>query len=215
MDNYLIRLFKSRKTILELLYDRGYTKSKSKHMTLEKFRECYESKTEEDIKNEMGFIIQGRKRKKDIPSLHNVLIHWHIPRKLGSQECTNLVSHLKEIDIFRAIVIIEETVTHCAKKTLKSLRCQKPEVYIDIFTTTETQFNISHHKWVPAHIICSRKEQNSVMKEYAVTKNQLPNIKTTDPMARYLGAIKGQLIMITRNSDTMTGQKTIAYRLVA
>ncbi len=204
------RLFKSRKTVLELLSDRGYS-SESLRMTLEKFKTSMESKTYDEIKNEMGFLLQGKDDNDD----NDILISWSIPPKLGAQECTNLVCYMKKMDVSRAVIIIEQSVTHCARKTLESLRYQKPQIYIDIFTITETQFNISHHKWVPAHIICSEKKKRSVMKEYSVNESQLPNILITDPMARYLGATKGQLVMITRDSDTMIGQKTITYRIVA
>ena len=198
-------LFKSRKTVLELLQDRGYSKVSSSHMTLEEF-ETWAEALEHPIKDEMEFIVSDE-------IFDDILVHWHIPHKLGSQELTNLISRMREMDIKRALVLVENSVTHCAKATLNRLK--QEGTYIDVFTMEEIQFNISHHSLVPKHEVCSHEEKAQLMKAYAVDRTQLPNIKTTDPMARYLGVTKGQLIRITRDSDTMVGHKTISYRLVA
>ncbi len=195
-------LFKSRKTVLELLQDRGYTEASSLHMTFKKFKEWAENL--DSIKDEMGFVISGQ--------AGDILVHWHTPRKLGSQEFTNLVSNIRSSHAERAIVLIEDSVTHCAKATLKSLK--QKGTYIDVFTMEEMQFNVSHHNLVPKHEVCSQEEKSRVMKAYAVDRTQLPNIKTADAMVRYLGVPKGKLIRIIRDSDTMKGHKTISYRLV-
>jgi len=220
------RLFKSRKTVLELLEDRGYSEASSKHMTWEEFNKWCETLnlTSGTVKEGMEMVLgdsEGDPKGSTTRSLRDsqnkrspikILVHWHIPRKLGSQESTNLVSRMREKGITRAIVIIEDSLTHCAKNTLKDLKQEK--TYIDVFTMEEMQFNLSHHQLVPLHQVCSREEKKKLMSAYAVDRNQLPHIRSIDPMVRYLGALKGDLIRITRDSDTMPGEKTISYRLV-
>jgi len=208
-------LFKSRQTILELLEDRGYPNVSSKKMNLGSFKKwAKEVCGKEDfqrtnkeyniVKEEMTFTEEGPNGL--------ILVTWHSPPKLGSQDFTNLVARLRGIGVKMAIVIVEDSLTHCAKSTSKSLK--QDGTRIEIFTTEETQYNVSHHHLVPLHQVCTREEKTLLMKSYAVSASQLPNIKITDPMARYLGVTKGQLVKITRDSDTMPGQKTISYRSV-
>jgi len=202
----MYQLYKSRKTILEMLVDRGYEQVISKQMSEDKFIK-WASEISDNInviKKEMEMVVEDSKGE--------ILVHWQIPPKLGSQEITNLVSYMRELDITRAIVIIEGSITPHAKGTIKTLR--QEATLIDVFTIRDTQFNISKHVLVPCHQICSSGEKSRLMKTYSVNRKQLPNICFNDPMVRYLGAQKGELIKITRDSDTMKGEKTISYRLV-
>jgi len=42
----------------------------------------------------------------------------------------------------------------------------------------------------------------------------MPEIKFYDPAIKHLGATKGQLVKITRDSETQPGYKSITYRVV-
>ncbi|MFC2174907.1 DNA-directed RNA polymerase subunit H [archaeon] len=76
---------------------------------------------------------------------------------------------------------------------------------------SETDF-ILKHELVPKHEIVSDTGLEKVMKQYNVTKDQLPQIKETDPVAQAIGAKKGQVLKITRPS--ITAGKTVTYRIV-
>lgn len=51
-----------------------------------------------------------------------------------------------------------------------------------------------------------------VLKKYRAKDHQLPKILRTDPMAKYLGARRGNLIKILR--DSVTAGEYVVYRLV-
>ncbi len=68
------------------------------------------------------------------------------------------------------------------------------------------------HSLVPKHEIMSDAAVERVLKQYKVTKEQLPKIKAEDPVAKAIGAKKGQVLKITRNS--ITAGKAIYYRVV-
>lgn len=196
-------LFKSRKTIFELLSDRGYSEISQPTMTREEFQEWAGSKSISEIKQQMTLEAKG--------SRGIVLVYWPESPKLTSHECTNLVFMMRTRNIDHAIVIIEDSVTHHTKNTLRMGK--QDGLLIEVFTLQEMQFNVSHHKWVPKHQICSPEEKKKIMKTYAADRHQIPNIKTSDAMARYLGIRKGQMVRIIRDSDVMEGEKTISYRL--
>lgn len=74
------------------------------------------------------------------------------------------------------------------------------------------KFSILDHVLVPKHERIPISEVPKVLKQLNVSINQLPLIRTSDPVARELGAQPGELIKIERENE-LTG-KTIVYRLV-
>lgn len=79
------------------------------------------------------------------------------------------------------------------------------------------KFNVMEHKMVPEHHLVSEKEEEKVLQQLRVTKEQLPKITKSDPCIEILerkhGPIEeGRLIMIRRESRT--AGETIAYRVV-
>ncbi|HEU98046.1 MAG: DNA-directed RNA polymerase subunit H [Fervidicoccaceae archaeon] len=74
------------------------------------------------------------------------------------------------------------------------------------------KFSILDHVLVPKHERIPISEVPKILKQLNVSINQLPLIRTSDPVARELGAQPGELIKIERE-DELTG-KTVVYRLV-
>jgi len=77
--------------------------------------------------------------------------------------------------------------------------------------------NILEHKLVSKHIILSIEEEESFLKKYNISRNNLPLIKTSDPVIKALEeqeniSLKGRIIKIIRpNSPAGEG---IYYRYV-
>jgi DNA-directed RNA polymerase subunit H len=67
------------------------------------------------------------------------------------------------------------------------------------------------HELVPLHKILSDKEANDVLGELGINRDQLPKIFDTDPQAKKLGAVNGQMIRINREDN---GKKYAYYRIV-
>jgi len=84
---------------------------------------------------------------------------------------------------------------------LKPLKVQK--IIIEVFSLKELQYNITRHKDVPKHIICSNVKKQEILEKYSVGPHQLPIIKLTDPVCRYYNASKGQLVKIIRRSESI------------
>ena len=68
------------------------------------------------------------------------------------------------------------------------------------------------HKLVPEHVIISEKEVKEVLKNYNITKGQLPKILLTDPVVKMIKAESGDVLKITR--DSKTAGKSVFYRVV-
>jgi DNA-directed RNA polymerase subunit H len=72
--------------------------------------------------------------------------------------------------------------------------------------------DILKHKLVPDHTILSKTEMNKILKQLNIHQEQLPKIKSDDPVVKDIGAKPGDILKITRKSHT--AGKFVTYRLV-
>jgi DNA-directed RNA polymerase subunit H len=72
--------------------------------------------------------------------------------------------------------------------------------------------NVQDHELVPKHEVLTQQERKEVLETLGVDKDQLPQIKETDPMSKVIGAKPGDVVRIVRKSPT-AGQ-TVYYRTV-
>lgn len=73
-------------------------------------------------------------------------------------------------------------------------------------------FDITKHRLVPKHAIASDSEKKKVLETYKVTLNELPRILYSDPLVSQLHAKVGDLLKITRPSQT--AGEALYYRVV-
>lgn len=69
-----------------------------------------------------------------------------------------------------------------------------------------------NHNSVPLHEIMNEEEINTLLQKYSINKEQLPKILINDPIIIEIGAKIGDIIKITRKSQT--AEESIYYRLV-
>lgn len=74
------------------------------------------------------------------------------------------------------------------------------------------KFSLLDHNSVPKHEILQEDEVKSVLENYQIERGQLPKIKESDPVVKELGAGVGDVVKITRNSQT--AGESLYYRLV-
>ena len=88
------------------------------------------------------------------------------------------------------------------------------EIYknVEIFMNKNMIFNITHHEFVPKHVILSEEEEKEVLDKYSTPINKLPKILRTDPVAKYYGMKPNQICKIIRNSPEVGDY--LYYRLV-
>jgi DNA-directed RNA polymerase subunit H len=178
---------------------KGETVEERKAEVLIKLRK-YKLIKKEEHEGAIGYIIK-------IPEEKEKAIVWCILNQatVGIIAMNALYKIMKEKEIDRAIVITEGRYTHAVKQGAKK---RKVELLLKSFPV----FDIFEHALVPMHKILSEKERAQLLAEYKVHPYQVPQIKSTDPAVKAIGAKPGDILKITRKSST-AGKHT-AYRYV-
>ena len=156
-----------------------------------------------EMLNDRGYDV----RDFDTCSIENIKIFILEDSKIG-------VKHIKEIidtldpTINHMIFVYQTDITTFAKQYINE---QCPELRIELFSFKELLFNVTKHSYVPKHeIVTSKKPQ--IMQAFKIKKESyFPKILMNDPVAKYLGAVKGDLIKIYRDSEICGS--SIYYRL--
>ena len=108
------------------------------------------------------------------------------------------------------ILVYKATITSFAKQFIAT---DVNDLNVQVFSENELSFNVTKHELVPKHDILSPEEKATVMSRYKTGIRHFPLMLSTDPVARYYGALPGTMMRITRDSPT-AGKYTL-YRVVA
>ncbi|MEM4577148.1 MAG: DNA-directed RNA polymerase subunit H [Candidatus Nezhaarchaeales archaeon] len=74
------------------------------------------------------------------------------------------------------------------------------------------KFTILDHELVPKHILLTKEEKKQLLEQLKIRPEQLPWIRSSDPVAKLIGAKPGDIVKIIRKSPT--AGETVAYRFV-
>jgi DNA-directed RNA polymerases I, II, and III subunit RPABC1 len=193
------RLFKVRKTSLEMVTDRGITVPTQFDITFEEFKAQY------DAKNIDIYIHDEEKDKK-------VYIYFYNETKsFGKNELKNLMARLLQTYEDENMIVI--LLLRDKENSMVTKELQKP-IYanVEIFLQSRMTFNITHHILVPKHVLLNTDEENEILSKYNITKSKLPKLLKTDPVARYYGMKTDQICKILRHS-AVSGF-SVYYRVV-
>ena len=73
-------------------------------------------------------------------------------------------------------------------------------------------FNLFDHELVPKHEILSNTEIKDLLEKFHIKPYQLPYIRTSDPVVKWIGAQQGDILKISRKS--LTAGSSNAYKYV-
>jgi DNA-directed RNA polymerase subunit H (RpoH/RPB5) len=204
-------LFRSRKTLLNILANKGYDISQ-----YEKFGPWeIESMISNENKNALGMALV----KKEGDEKCNVIYRL---KKVKNSLNSFLANHFinEDADEYKAdylnadnIIIVLETVNNPVFHEAALMMYQKHKIRVSFFQAHSLVNNPSEHVLVPKHELVAKEDISELKKKLNIQSvSNLPFIRFhQDIQARLLGALPGDVIKITRPSPS-AGVETV-YRV--
>ena len=183
------KIFTSRKTILEMLEDRGYNCDSYKHYTIEEINIMFD---QSQLKKSDSVAPGPLDIKLTRDDGRTIYVKYRFTKFRPTKPVEKFVHNIFENEIKKTdtlIFIITDKMK--MSKTIVGFinsRYYQYGYFLQIFSINTLQFNISHHNLVPHHRIISNEEKIEVLKRYnASSTNNFPKILREDPAAKYYG----------------------------
>merc|ERR1712027_143493 len=201
------KMWRVRKTVMSLCHDRGYLVTQDElDQTLDQFKQQFGDKPSEKQPSRQDLIILVAHN--DDPT-DQMFVFFPEDLKIGIKTIKAYSKRMQEENITRAIIVVQQGMTPSAKQSLSDMA---PKYILEHFLESELLINLTDHELVPEHVVMTPDEKRELLMKYKLKENQLMRIQAGDPVARYYGLKRGQVIKIIRPSET--AGRYISYRLV-
>ena len=201
----LPKLFRVWNTLIKMMKDRGYSLEERKEKL--DYNEWLDEFQNKPISQIFYKVI-----KENPPHVKRIYFEYREPinsnGKINSKDIEIFYSNLQKALSESGVILISDILTSQAKQKIIDYNA---EIQIQCFTLNELIVNITEHTYVPQHILLNEEEKSKLLSRYRIKEGQLPKILTTDPIAKYLGLRKGNVVKIIRDSET--AGKYVTYRI--
>ena len=132
------------------------------------------------------------------PQIGTIWIEFSSDASIGIKQMRAFAHHVAQHKFHTGILVTQASITPAA---LKIIPVVLPSI-IETFQEQDLLVNITHHELVPTHELLSAEQKVELLRRYRLKESQLPRIQVGDPVAKYLGLRKGQVVKIIRRSET-------------
>ncbi|RXK40663.1 DNA-directed RNA polymerase I, II, and III subunit RPABC1 [Tremella mesenterica] len=212
VDRELARLWRVSRTVHEMVRDRGYLVAEYEiEQSFEDFKDAHGSSGVVEMKkelinnsrNNMHFTCDHSERTGDR------LLVWFCPeRNVPKSSIKIFLGQMEHRSANKGILIHPDKMGSAANKAMMEMQA---EYHLESFSEADLLVNITRHFLVPKHTIMRPEEKAALIKRYRLKETQLPRIMITDPVAKYYGMRRGQVMKIERASET--AGRYITYRI--
>eukprot|EP00270_Netrium_digitus_P012246 TRINITY_DN3960_c0_g1_i1.p1 TRINITY_DN3960_c0_g1~~TRINITY_DN3960_c0_g1_i1.p1 ORF type:complete len:209 (+),score=63.17 TRINITY_DN3960_c0_g1_i1:112-738(+) len=202
LDDMSSRLFRVRRTVMQMLHDREYLVTERElEMSKDDFRDLFG----EDQKRDRLTIMKSKRHDPD----DVIYVFFPEEPKVGVKTIKTYAESMRSSNVKRAILVVQQSLSPFAKQCLAQMA---PVYNLEVFQEAELLVNVKEHELVPKHQVLAENEKQTLLDRYNVKDHQLPRMQRSDPVARYYGLTRGQVVRIVRNSET--AGHYINYRFV-
>jgi DNA-directed RNA polymerases I, II, and III subunit RPABC1 len=130
----------------------------------------------------------------------NILIQFCPERPVGIKHIRAFAQDLDQGNYGNGILVTTVAPNAAALRALEPLA--ERGITAEVFPEQDLLVNITKHELVPKHVLLSDEEKKVLLDRYRLKETQLPRIQANDPVAKYLGLRKGNVVKIIRKSET-------------
>ncbi|EJD49711.1 DNA-directed RNA polymerase I [Auricularia subglabra TFB-10046 SS5] len=193
-EEELVRLWKVSRTIHEMVRDRGYQVSEEEtNMSLEQFRAQHTTNGTVN-RTTLTFFTHHAKDPND-----QLFVFFCEDKNVSIKTMRKFLDVLQQKGIQRGIIVFSGTMTPSARKVITGM---SQDYKLEEFAEADLIVNITQHILVPKHEVMTTEAKKALLERYRLKETQLPRIQLADPVARYYGLKRGQVVKITRPSET-------------
>lgn len=129
----------------------------------------------------------------------NIWVEFSPETTIGIKHLRQFAQHL-DANNTNGIFITTGPVTTAAMRAFEPLT--QRNITAEHFQDSDLLVNITKHELVPRHVLLSAEEKKTLLARYRLRETQLPRIQQSDPVSKYLGLKRGNVVKIIRKSET-------------
>ncbi|KAA8519140.1 hypothetical protein F0562_013386 [Nyssa sinensis] len=191
----------ARRTVLEMLRDRGYGVPDSElTRSLDEFRSVLSNKPNLDHLRISASLRSNPSKK--------ILVIFCGTDEIRKQVIVGIFSQISNKEsLHRVILILQSKMNSHARKVVDDFPTK-----VETFQITDLLANITKHVLAPKHEILTSEEKQMLLQKYHVEDKELPRMLVNDTIARYYGLQKGQVVKVTYGGPLT--DSLVTYRCV-
>ena len=190
----IAKIYKSRKTMLNLAERRGYNTDDYKDFNIPEIATLFGTCN-------LDMLLTN-------PETQSKLyFKYHLKTKISKTHIQDYIEDLYNVEEILGeddnLIIVGKDKPNDTLISVLDMTYKTDKYYVNIYNIHDYLYNILDHVLVPPHRIIDNEERKEVAKYYNIVNNsQWPEISRFDPVAIAIGLKPGEVVEITRSSPT-------------
>lgn len=193
-NSTIISIYNSRKHLLEILEERGFSVANYSNFSITDVGILTEN-------NQLDMLLENSTINKKI------YVKYYVTKLIKPQNIYDIVEDLFHLESILEkkddlMIVIKDEPNDTLLENIKDI-WTSDKIYISLVNIKRLQFNILKHTLVPKHTILTDDEKELFMKKYNILDNsQIPDISYFSPVSIVIGLRPNDVVKIERASRT-------------